>query len=106
MVVAEETEEVIVYENELFTVTDAESELVITGTGQTSGTLKLITTKSVAVFVPLVQLRVRVVGVVVDGYQACPGTIGPPTPVSEMPELPVGEVSVQAVAPVEVQLYE
>lgn len=42
----------------------------------------------------------------VAGYQGCPGSIGPPLPEVVVPESPDGEVSVQAVASVELQEYE
>ena len=66
--------------------------------------LSLITTESVEVAVPLPQVKVKVVGVEVVGYQGWPDSIGPPTPEREMPDSPVGELKVQEVAPVEVQL--
>jgi hypothetical protein len=64
----------------------------------------LITTESVAVVTPSVQLSVRVVGLPTAGYHGWPEGIGPPEPDREMPESPVGEVRVQAVALPEVQL--
>jgi len=62
-----------------------------------------ITTESVAVEPPLVQLSVKVVGLPTEGYQGCGAEIGPPVPESEIPETPVGLVRVQAVASFEVQ---
>lgn len=75
------------------------SAVITTGTSVTE-----ITTESVAVSVPLVQSRVKVTGEPKLGYQGCAGEIGPPLPEVEMPEVPLGAVSVQAVAPVELQL--
>ena len=66
----------------------------------------LITTESAAVLVPLVQLRVSMVELPTTGYHWWLGVIGPPTPAREIPDTPVGDVRVQAVAPVEDQLYE
>jgi hypothetical protein len=65
---------------------------------------KLITTESEAVLTPSVQFKVRVVEPPTLGYQGWIGSIGPPDPFKDMPESPVGEVRVQAVALPEVQL--
>jgi hypothetical protein len=51
-----------------------------------------------------VQVRVRVTGFEVVGYQGWLGSMAAPVPEREMPESPVGDVSTQAVALVEVQL--
>ena len=72
----------------------AEVELVMeTVIGQEGPVARLMTTKSVAVFTPSVQFKVRVVGVVSVGYHGCVGSIGPPAPEMEMPEGPVGDVN-------------
>ena len=78
------------------------SAVTTTGTGATT----LIVTESLEVVVPSVQSKVRVVEPPTAGYQGCVESIGPPLPVTETPEGPEGEVSVQAVASVESQVYE
>jgi hypothetical protein len=89
-------------------VPEALNALVIEGKGQDdgggAGAKTPTTAESVAVSVPLVQFKVSVVEAVSVGYHGWLEGMGPPEPEREMPESPVGEVRVQAVAPPEVQL--
>ncbi len=74
------------------------------GGGGVTGATTLITTESVALVTPSVQSMVRVVGLPIVGYQEWSGLIGPSEPeVEGEPVTPEGEVSLQAVALVEVQ---
>ncbi|OHB01973.1 MAG: hypothetical protein A3F53_01620 [Candidatus Zambryskibacteria bacterium RIFCSPHIGHO2_12_FULL_48_10] len=73
-------------------------ELVMDGKGHEEGATTLITTASVAVVVPSVQLSVSVVGVEVEGYHGWLGAMGPSLPERDTPETPEGDVSWQDVA--------
>ena len=69
------------------------------------GSMTLISTESLALRAPFVQLRVSVVELATVGYHGWLGAIGPSEPITEdRPVVPLGDVSWQVVAPVEVQL--
>jgi hypothetical protein len=76
----------------------------VTVAGGGAGATTLIVTESVVEVTPSVQLMVSVVDPPTAGYHGWPEGIGPPEPEREIPESPVGEVRVQAVASPDDQL--